>query len=91
MTHKIDIQAGDQGVTLVFHGTLDAEALRQLDTLCERFRGRGVPIRLLLDTGTEAETGIIEELLRRGGIVIEAKPPFLARWIGKGALEEEEV
>jgi hypothetical protein len=83
MTHKIEIQARDQLVTLVFHGTLDAGALRQIDTLFDRFRGRGVPIRLLLDTGTEAEIGIVEELRRLDGIVIEAKPPFLARWLGK--------
>ena len=90
MTHRFDIQTGDQLITILFQGLLDRAALSELEALCRAQTRKGVPVRVLLGAGTKLETGFVEKLLRIEGITVEAKSPFLARWLGNGTPKEED-
>jgi hypothetical protein len=89
--HRFESETSDLGVTLVFQGTFDEAALRDLDSLCKRFCDQRVPVLVLLDEGTQMETGLLEKLLTIEGIKLEAKSPFLAKWIANVAARKEEV
>lgn len=90
MTHRFDLQTSSELTTILFQGLLDRAALSELEDHCQAQKSRGCSIRVVLGAGTRIDADLLEELVSIEGIALEAKSPFLSRWIqsclaGKGA------
>ena len=81
MTYRIEPITRSADVTLAFEGVLDRLALADLAArvaVAQRLRSR---VEVRLRSGTEVETGALEQLVRLPGVAVTADAPFLSRWI----------
>ncbi len=66
---------------VLFQGLLDRAALSELEAHCQAQKRSGGSVRVVLGAGTRVDADLLEELVRIEGIELEAKSPFLSRWL----------
>ena len=88
MTHRIELDGGEEGSRIAFEGLLDRAALEDvLSCLAHARRSGARRIVLSLGVGTEVEGECIERLRLVEGLSVTAVSPFLTRWLRQRGIE----
>lgn len=87
MTHRLQLSSDADGSRISFQGVLDRIALDDVLSHAAAQATRGRPLVLVLAEGTEVHRECLERLRAVHGLRVEARSPFLARWLTQCGFE----